>query len=324
MKKIICLLVALCALLSCLTACGEPPRFESEEAMMAHLNGVWLVESKAENQEYYIFQNGELFYTDDTAFRSKVTEYLETTQANDGRDALLNTTFETAANAVFPSSLPGEPIKLDSVDPKNGIVTFDTAADGSTCKKISAGEASVTFTGSDNLTFTLTQFVADSTFNLEHFQNMFNAVKKPYQEAIEAQIKKEQLYAEKFCGVFDFSKVLKASVPGYAGNYLYFSFTKDGTCYYVLSVGYDIYAGGKGTYKINDDDTLSISMKSDGKTYEDTYTFDPAEKVLELQEKGLLGKAGTKFTLKKSSAFSFSKLKAWGKSYAKKAPSLDY
>lgn len=324
MKKFICLLIMLCTLLSCLPACGEPPRFESEEAMMAHLNGVWLVESKAENQEYYIFQRGELFYTDDTAFRSKVTEYLETTQTNDGREALLNTAFETATKAMMDNNLLGDSLKLDSVDPKAGIVTFDTAADGRTCKKISVGEDSVTFTDSDNLTFTLTHFVADSTFNHEHFQDIFNTVKKPYQEAIEAQIKKEQLYAEKFYGVFDFSKVLKASVPGYEGNYVYFSFTKDGACYYILSIGYDIYAGGKGTYKINDDDTLSINMKSDGKTYKDTYTFDPAKKVLKSQEKGLLGKAGTKFTLKKSSDFSFSKLKSWGKSYAKKAPSLDY
>lgn len=324
MKKLICFLLVVCSLLSCLTACGEPPRFESEEAMMTHLNGIWLVESKAENQEYYIFQNGELFYTDDATFLSKVTEYLEATQTNNGREALLNTTFETAIKATMDNSLLDDPLLLDSVDSQTGIVTFDTAADGSTCKKISVGEDSVTFTDSENLTFTLTHFVADSTFNHEHFQNMFNAVKKPYQDAIEAQIKKEQLYAEKFYGVLDFSKVFKASIPGYEGNYVYFGFTKDGTCYYVLSVGFDIYAGGKGTYKINDDDTLSINMKSDGKTYKDTYTFDPAKKVLKLQEKGLLGKAGTKFTLKKSSDLSFSKLKTWGNSCAKNAPSFDY
>ena len=327
MKKILCLLLVVCSLLTCLNACGEqvkpeetqPPMFESEGAMMTHLNGIWLVANKAENQEYYIFQNGELFYLDDTAFLSKTTEYLEATLSNEGNEALLNTTFETAINSLTENKFLGDAIKLDNIDTKNGIITFNTVPDGSVCSKISIGENSVTVTDNENFTFTLTQFAPDCTFNHEHFQNIFVAAKQPYQDKIEEQLKKEQLHEKKLYGVLDYSKVWKTAIPNYEDCYMYYGFTKDGKCYFVLSAGYEIVGGGKGTYKVNEDDTLTLSMKSEGESYKETFTFDADKKTLKLKKKGYFtfSKAGAKFKLKKSSDITFSKLKSRGSDWAK-------
>ncbi len=99
MKRILCLLFAICMLLPCLVACGSgqddtetpadtPIKFESEEAMCKYLEGVWSFNDEGK-EVFYAFRDGVLYCTDDEVFQNKVKEYIDSLM-NDGGGKFLS------------------------------------------------------------------------------------------------------------------------------------------------------------------------------------------------------------------------------------------
>ncbi len=70
MKKLISILL-ICVTIMSMTACANTHRFESESAMMEYLNGMWVVDD-ANQEEYYIFYDGKIFYESDVSFKNTI------------------------------------------------------------------------------------------------------------------------------------------------------------------------------------------------------------------------------------------------------------
>ena len=86
MKKTI-LIVILCVLLLCITACGitrgsiaafgNTMEFASGEEMLNHLAGMWVVDDDAEEKSYYIFRDRQIYITTDTMYSEQVKQMLD-------------------------------------------------------------------------------------------------------------------------------------------------------------------------------------------------------------------------------------------------------
>lgn len=94
-------------------------------------------------------------------------------------------------------------------------------------------------------------------------------------------------------------------------------FEEDGSCYYLLH-DFEIYEGGKGTYKV-DDNMLSMTITVRGKKANGKFRFDSAKSTLYVaSEQNFLGKSGDCFYLENVAEFDFEQLKNWGASFAKR------
>lgn len=193
MKKATVLCV-LCILLLCLTSCGEAslfenqlswlstfgktPRFEDQNAMLNYLNGMWLVDDYEKNS-YYIFQDGQVYYTNDGTFEYELEQLMDAVLENEGAEALVQLDFQTAVNALSIQDILRSPESNVRLDPQKGLVIINE--DQAYEKHIVIEANSVSIKDADEeFGVALTKLSAIADFSEEHFAVIFDAAKKEY------------------------------------------------------------------------------------------------------------------------------------------------
>lgn len=173
MKKVIGLIV-LCGLLLSLAACGAP-QFESQEAMFAQLNGMWIDETTG---KYYIFQDGNAYTLFDSSFTYALESHFSSVLREEGINALVQLDFQTALNGMGVEKILGSASDIQA-DPKIGTMILDPGAyieehisigpEGITVKEAGEGTASH-----------LSKIANSADFSGEHFADLFTETKENY------------------------------------------------------------------------------------------------------------------------------------------------
>ena len=91
MRKI-CLVIVLCLLILCSTACGQDGHFvnggtalfESSKEMLNHMEGTWFAEVDYMQKNFYIFQDGQIYMLSDDMFAEEVERILSSALRNGG------------------------------------------------------------------------------------------------------------------------------------------------------------------------------------------------------------------------------------------------
>ena len=178
MKKALSLLLALVMSLY-LCACGsKEPRgvsFENQDDLLAALSGMWLVEDY-EKDEFYVFREGNLYYTNLWAYERDMEQLLQDTLSEDGLDSWRAMDFEKANGELECAQLLGEPLRNVTYEPKKGTVIIDK--DREIEKKIIVTEYGAVLMTSHSVYGTdMTKVADDVSLSGEKFEDIFNRLK---------------------------------------------------------------------------------------------------------------------------------------------------
>lgn len=126
MKKLKVFL-GICVLILCLTACSNDtqntPAFENEDALFAHLNGMWVTEN-SEDTEYYIFQDGDVYNVRSEELTDVIEDLMDDTMNKQGVDGLVALEYQTVLTTLGNQKLLGKKCRC-SIDPTRGMVTLN-------------------------------------------------------------------------------------------------------------------------------------------------------------------------------------------------------
>ncbi len=169
-----CILMLLVLGMSACEPSPEPlPKFESEDAMRAHLNGMWAATSEY-GTEYYIFQENAVYVIEYWEFGDIMEEYFADILDQYGLDTLICVDYQTVLEELGTEGILGEPQNNAVMDPINGIVSLNRrhiATDGETVRVKYESE-------DDGLILTKISETAD--FTGENFENLLEDIKKNY------------------------------------------------------------------------------------------------------------------------------------------------
>lgn len=178
-KKVV--LSMFCVLILFLSACSLTPQFENQDAFFQHLNGVWLIENEEDSHSYFVFEDGQLYCTNDSTFSYALEEVMDNSLNKGSLNALLQLNFKTAITAASKNSLLGSPIETDSVNYKKGTIRFDSdSSDDNLYKQISVKKDAVIYTDPSGNRYSLTKLSDDIDFSGSHFEAIFNKIKADY------------------------------------------------------------------------------------------------------------------------------------------------
>jgi len=177
MKKIIVAILILALCLS-MTACGTP-RFDSQEAMLSYLNGVWMVESIDDIKEYYVFQDGNIYTFHDQSVTYQIDSFLSNTYKTKGLDALLLLDYPSFLTSVTVADILSDPLDSIEINHKKGEIILDK--DGLFEKHIIVEENSVGIKDADEDYSTSLIKISDTVdLSIEKYQTYFNESKNSF------------------------------------------------------------------------------------------------------------------------------------------------
>ena len=188
MKKTI-LICILCFLLLCVTACGSESKgvtfentiaFSSTDEMLQHLNGMWVVDEDAEKKSYYIFENGQVYFTTDTMYATQATELLDTALQSGGLDSLYMQDFSNISSRMYPSDVYTTPDPV-TLFPEDGIIKLHEGKLSEENIVITEDAVLLVPTGISGNGKTLTKLSDTADLTTEHFEQLFNQVVDSYQ-----------------------------------------------------------------------------------------------------------------------------------------------
>lgn len=193
MKKAV-ILILVCILLLCLTACSSP-LFESGETMLAHINGLWLVDDTY-TPTYYYFKDGQVYRIYEQSFEYDVESYFDSMIENGELEALCRQDFDAVINAITPESIIGKPLSnVQIVYEKNTIIldqgtsselrfiiTKQSTQNSGDGDKTAASEELIVVVQTPNsaIATPITKISDDPDFSGEYFAKIFRDTKEDY------------------------------------------------------------------------------------------------------------------------------------------------
>lgn len=176
MKKFLTAIIVLTVLMG-MTACGNSD-FKSQEDMFAYLNGMWVVDDLDQN-EYYIFQNGQVYQIEDWSLKNTMETYMDNILKNSGLDSLYCLDYKTVLAKLTTEDILGNPFSDIEINHKKGTIVLNK--DKSNEKHIIIDEGSVHIKNAEEKDTILLKKISDEVdFTDVHFEDLFNAAKNNY------------------------------------------------------------------------------------------------------------------------------------------------
>ena len=188
MKKLT-LIITLCFLLLCITACGNTDRnhatvgngieFAGVEDMLTHMDGMWATDDNLGEKSYYIFQDGQIYVTTDTRYSEQIKYMLDSALQKSGLESLYVQNFTTTPKRIYLSDLSIIPDPV-TLFPQTGEIKLYEGTYKE--ESIIITEESVLLVNDDAKTGTVMTKISDTVdFSIEHFEPLFNQVLNSYQ-----------------------------------------------------------------------------------------------------------------------------------------------
>ena len=181
MKKFLVLL-GICILVLCLTACGAlmpsaAPEFASENEMLTYLNGMWATGS-GENAKYYIVQDGNVYDVSGSDLFDLMNDLLNDAFTHKGVDGLIALDYQTVLSKLGNEKMLGKKSKVQ-IDPSQGTITINQGKGTEKSIRVKNDDVCVEYknvTSRENLT----KISETVDFSGERFASLFDDLKKNY------------------------------------------------------------------------------------------------------------------------------------------------
>lgn len=182
MKKFVTVLM-FCLLLVCATACSNNMKFDSEEAMLAHMEGMWVIDTVLDEKEYYIFQGGKIYTSSDHQYSSQVEQSLEEIANSGNTEAFPYQTFDVVSQRLYVEDLMYLQENV-TFKPDKGTIILDAGKGYET--RIVIGENAIErFENGNEFGLTLIKLADAPDFKTDHFRELFQAVRDEWTVPIE-------------------------------------------------------------------------------------------------------------------------------------------
>ena len=166
MKKAILFLLAFVLVLS-ITACSDGRSFDSSDALLEEMEGMWLVR---ETNTYYIFRDGRVYKLGEYTIINRFKSHLDSLVKNRILD-LSTLTYARAISAQGTPQFLGEPETI-TIEPKKGRIHIDK--DGPQAERIQIKEDHVTVRDVEtNGLYSLEKYSDTIDFSGEDFEALF-------------------------------------------------------------------------------------------------------------------------------------------------------
>lgn len=171
----------ICVLILCLTACSNDtqniPAFENEDALLTHLNGMWITDD-SENTEYYIFQDGDVYNVSGEELTDVIEDLADDILNKYGIDGLATFDYQTVLTTLDNQKMLGKKSRC-SIDPARGMITLNQ---GKGTEKIIIVENNTVCVKYKTVDWTknLTKISDTVDFSNESFVNFYDDIKKNY------------------------------------------------------------------------------------------------------------------------------------------------
>lgn len=125
MKRFLIVLTVFALLLG-LCACGKTgetyDRFESEDAFLQQLEGLWVVEDSQKYKTYFAFTDGTVFCTSDFLMTGRIQDHIYDTVYANGLAAFQKLDYASCLSSITPKVLMGGALSDVRIEFKNGRI----------------------------------------------------------------------------------------------------------------------------------------------------------------------------------------------------------
>lgn len=182
-KKFFCVALVLLSLIPLLSACNvsdvtsmfSKPKFETQEAMYAVVNGLWQIEDFS-NDSYLLIENDHIQQIDTAVFKRAVQDLVLFTFENKGLDELRELTFESTLTQLTESDVLGNTNLFVTADPHKGIITLSNGNQYTRYIVIEDNTVGIRDENEDTVT-SLNKISDSADLTAEPFKNLFLHIK---------------------------------------------------------------------------------------------------------------------------------------------------